>query len=685
MQPDLVPQIISALQSYGLKQEGRGKYRCKSSPFRPGSDSNSFTVSVDGDQLVWHDHKDNRGGGMIELAQALHIDIPRHQAAETKRGYRDMAEYAESHGIPVTVLKSAMWREVTLKGRAALEFPTPSGRRWRFIDGQQPYYISETGYKACWYGADTPIVRGAIDTNQPIVICNGEISTVAAQHWYVPAICMTSGEKGKIPDDLFAQMKQGVPATVPIIIALDCDDKGRASARGLYQQLALHYKAVKVVDLNMSKGGDLADFVSLHREKSAAALGALPAVNVPAAPRQRIPDGIVIGNVGQAVFIKAKDVYKLPPVEWIIPGEIPHRGLTVLYGPSGAGKSFVALDYCLSIAQHSNVVYIAGEGESGLAPRIRAWCNYHSKSEARLILGLGAINFIDTGELETLIELLSKDAPKLLVVDTLARSMADSDENMTRDMNIFMTRCKHVMDALDCAMMLIHHTGKNGGEYRGSSSLRGAADSMIAVEDEDDIIRIESRKSKDATPFPTRYVRFEQVDTGLVDANGMPLPPTPVLVATTPNDDSAVQALTKWQRRVLESAASEIYRETGIRYSEVKEIVTGLSHQTLTRALGALKKKGYVSQEQKGDCYTITPDGLGVLGIETTDDTHDTHVTHASHIGVTGKENHSPSVIAERTALNVRTVSDKSRTKPPKGGRNLFGDNVPTHYDYEDD
>ena len=59
-----------------------------------------------------------------------------------------------------------------------------------------------------------------------------------------------------------------------------------------------------------------------------------------------------------------------------------------LYGPSGCGKSFVAIDMALSVASgtpylgtfpvvQSPVVYLSGEGNSGIKDRIAAWMILH--------------------------------------------------------------------------------------------------------------------------------------------------------------------------------------------------------------------------------------------------------------------------------------------------------------------
>ena len=91
------------------------------------------------------------------------------------------------------MLEAAQWKEASFAGRNALEFPTHGGKRYRFLDGNKPYYMSEKGYKKCWYGMNANALKRLSD-GQPLVIANGEISVVAAQHHGLAAVCVTSGE-----------------------------------------------------------------------------------------------------------------------------------------------------------------------------------------------------------------------------------------------------------------------------------------------------------------------------------------------------------------------------------------------------------------------------------------------------------------------------------------------------------
>lgn len=257
--------VLNALKPFELKSEGHNKYRANS-PFRLGSNSHALTLRIEGDENgAWYDHVTEKGGSLYDLAEELGIEIPRKEAVETKRGYANLGEYAEAHGVTPDVLTAAGWGDrITHQDRPALPFKTATGTRYRFIDGEKPYYKSEQGYKSCWYG-----LRRAIDLarahEQPLIICNGEISTVVAQHYNLAACAVTSGEK-TIPNELLSELKglwQG-----DIVIALDCDPKGRDTAQKIRMQLP----AAKVADLGLTRGGDLADFCRLHQQDSIDAL-----------------------------------------------------------------------------------------------------------------------------------------------------------------------------------------------------------------------------------------------------------------------------------------------------------------------------------------------------------------------------------------------------------------------------
>jgi RecA-family ATPase len=88
----------------------------------------------------------------------------------------------------------------------------------------------------------------------------------------------------------------------------------------------------------------------------------------------------------------------------------------------------------------------------------------------------GSINLLDPERRAALVEMVRRLEPVLLVVDTMARSMAGGDENSARDVGLVIAAtdaCRAACPSL--AVLIVHHTTKDGDTYRGNSALEGAA------------------------------------------------------------------------------------------------------------------------------------------------------------------------------------------------------------------
>jgi len=596
-------KVLQALQNFDLKQDGDGQYR-SNSPLRPGSNSHGFTLTIDDDEHgAYFDHVSGDTGSLYDLAKQLNITIEGVPVENTKRAYTGLEDYAAAHGIAPGVLRRAGWFETIRQKRPALEFPTKTGKRWRFLDGNKPHYKSESGYQRSWYGFSASTLK-LLGEGQPLVLCNGEISTLAAQQHGIAAACITGGEKS-IPADLMQELKTLLGDDPPdIIVAMDCDPTGRDAARLITKQLHRETLFARAVDLGLGTGGDLADFCMLYLDKSAAELESLPVLTLEAtdtAPQQR--RGWYI--------IPAAELKNLPPIEWIVPGEIPARGITILFGPSGAGKSFLALDYALKIAQEQPVLYMAGEGEYGYRQRVAAWCKHNQKAEGKLMMCIGAVQLMESDDLDAFLQANRSIQPLIVIVDTMARSMVGSDENSTRDMGMFIQACEDIKRTLDCAVLVIHHTNKGGIYERGNSALRGASDSMIKITADDDLIVIESAKTKDAQPFPTRYMKLLsmsfEIDNELIESAVMVEADK---VIQTPDDP-----LTPNQEKVLRMLADE---EHGATRNEISE-ATSVPYHSLQRILVRLRKLEFVEQESRTSPFKITESGRQRLGVDRLD------------------------------------------------------------------
>lgn len=311
-------------------------------------------------------------------------------------------------------------------------------------------------------------------------------------------------------------------------------------------------------------------------------------------------------------LLTADDLAKLPPLRWLIDKEIPAESFAVLYGPTGSGKSFVALDYALRIAQNQAVVYVAAEGAHGYASRVLAWCRHHKLPAGEIRFIAVAPNLLNVGDVAEIVTTVAEVRPVLVIIDTLARTMVGGDENTQRDMGLFVAACDNLRLATGCTVLVVHHTGRTGNHERGSTVLRGAADQVISIDNDDSLIRLACEKSKDSAGFPQRGLRLVTVETGRLLEDGTPetscvvLPSDQVIMAGT---------LTRNGRTLLETLALEVFQTAG---ASAKQLIdsTAMKSSTFYRVASQLVKDGLARQDTKGDPYYITAEGLKRLAVK---------------------------------------------------------------------
>src|SRR5439155_16938747 len=132
--------------------------------------------------------------------------------------------------------------------------------------------------------------------------------------------------------------------------------------------------------------------------------------------------------------------------------------------------------------------------------------------------------------------------PGLVVFDTLARCIPGGDENSAEDLGRATASCDVIRRATGAAMLLVHHTGKDGLQERGSSALRGAADTMLSLKGDDGVLTLECTKQRDAVAIEPRQLRLVPVGGSCV---------------VEPNEMQASTAgLTKPERAALEALAA---------------------------------------------------------------------------------------------------------------------------------
>lgn len=205
----------------------------------------------------------------------------------------------------------------------------------------------------------------------------------------------------------------------------------------------------------------------------------------------------------------------------------------VLYGPTNVGKTFVVLNIAHHIASHTDwngnrvmggpVIYLASEGGRALMNRMVALpggpsADFHLVTEAIDL-------FSDDIDVQAIVRLCHDIlgvgvSPALIVIDTLARSMGNADENTAKDMNVVYKRVDSIRRQTGASVLLVHHSGKDVDRgSRGSTSLPGAVDTVIVCGKKDGLRYIESDKQRNGENGLQAFFQLEPYVLG-IDADG---------------------------------------------------------------------------------------------------------------------------------------------------------------------
>jgi len=186
----------------------------------------------------------------------------------------------------------------------------------------------------------------------------------------------------------------------------------------------------------------------------------------------------------------------LPPAESLIKGVLTMDSAVWLIGQAGGFKSFVALDWAAHVAtgrtwngthkvRKGKVLYLVAEGVRGFMRRIDAWTQHHGeKPEDLMVLPVPVQAAGDDGVSAgwgILVELASELEPALIVLDTQARLTVGLEENSNTEMGIWISAVDKLKSATGACVLVVHHTGRNGGDARGASALDGAQDAEWKV------------------------------------------------------------------------------------------------------------------------------------------------------------------------------------------------------------
>lgn len=206
----------------------------------------------------------------------------------------------------------------------------------------------------------------------------------------------------------------------------------------------------------------------------------------------------------------------LEPPDPLISGLVYQGEMCQLTGAPGTGKSFVSLGWACAVAsgqraweghrimKNGPVVYVSGEGVSGLWLRIAAWCQLNNVDpetlSGKLFVLRVAAQLGDIHDIAQLVQIVQEREAALVVFDTRARMTVGLDENSSQDQGRAIRNVDTVIRECGCAVVVVHHSSRAGTAGRGSSAWDGAvfSDLRLSKEKGTNDVTVECFKHKDA-------------------------------------------------------------------------------------------------------------------------------------------------------------------------------------------
>lgn len=397
-----------------------------------------------------------------------------------------------------------------------------------------------------------------------------------------------------------------------VVILPDNDAPG--IRHGLQVATAAHPVAasLKVVMLpNLPQKGDISDWIAEGHTPDD--LCALVAASTAWHPTQQDPPGDEPEPL-RYHLMTAAEVMALPPVEWLIDGVLPQGAMSFVVGEEGSGKSFLVLDWGLCAAlgynwlvhpvKQGTVVYLAGEGLYGIGKRIRAWQMARNAPALPNFYILGdAVPLLQPEAVNDLIDALEAlpTPPILVIFDTFARALVGGDENSSKDTGLAIAAADRIRKRFGAHTLIIQHKNKAGG-VRGSTAIPGAADTMVDVVKDGQLVTISCTKQKDFEKFTPYYLTLQTVQlegnlTSCILSGDMPSPATFMT-------DSQRAALTALNHFGSDGASATDWQKA-----------TGIAESTFYKARAALEDRGFIASRTQGQSkrYFVSSSGKEML------------------------------------------------------------------------
>jgi hypothetical protein len=320
-------------------------------------------------------------------------------------------------------------------------------------------------------------------------------------------------------------------------------------------------------------------------------------------------------------YLTEDEIDTLRPPTWLIKGVMPAGEVTLVSGPGDAGKTFIVTDMMKRVAQHYPVMYGALEDAPGIRIRKRAWeLHYQRPKNGNFLMWTQALDLYDAVSVDSFIAEVVPLGLRMITLDTLSRALGGADENSNTDIAVVMNNCERIAHATGAAVVVLHHTTKDGQAYRGASALKNNTYGHLEISRDDDLIHFKIGRIKNTAEQAPRYFKLVTVPLpDILDDDGNPVSSAVILPADrVPTGDR----ITANQIKMLVALLDITDAQGGAATSDLEK-TSGLVGSSFYSALKRLRALGLVDKgDKQRDPITITAAGRARLSVESANPEH---------------------------------------------------------------
>jgi KaiC/GvpD/RAD55 family RecA-like ATPase len=332
------------------------------------------------------------------------------------------------------------------------------------------------------------------------------------------------------------------------------------------------------------------------------------------APEGALTDYAVKRRVLRRMEVKRMLSSSPPPVPWLAKPVLVRGCLSLLTGRPGEGKSMLSQALAVAVASGSSVAGIEAvkgrvlvlDGENGRHELHRRVHSLGLPKEAAERFELYEADGFHLGRhLDWLEELLDEHRPELLVLDSFRTLWPGGDENSSEEVAGVLDALRGLVRRYESSALLLHHLGKGGGAYRGSSAIAASCELAFKLDraegdGERERRRLACFKSRPAAEPAPRWLRLEARDGRVLVSEAEPFEGT-VTVADS-LQDGVLRAVTDGAARLSEIATA---------------VGRPPKDATVRRTLSALVEDGRL--ERVGKEYRLPSEGARVSRAKASD------------------------------------------------------------------